>query len=41
LVSFSADGDQISIQQIAQTDPNPPFLAEANFNFSIGQVYDY
>ena len=40
-VSFSADGGQISIQQFDGSNPNPPILAEENYNFTVGQLYDF
>jgi hypothetical protein len=40
-VEFSADGNQVSIQQIDASDPNPPILAEASFDFTLGQLYDF
>ena len=41
LVEFSADGNQVSIQQIDQGNPNPPILVEANYDFAVGQLYDF
>jgi hypothetical protein len=40
-VGFSADGNQVSIQQIDATNPNPPILSETNFNFIVGQSYNF
>lgn len=40
-VVFSADGDQISIQQFTPGQQNPIWLALASFNFTIGQAYDF
>jgi hypothetical protein len=40
-IGFSADGQQVSIQQIDATNPNPPILAEINFNFNVGQLYNF
>ena len=40
-VEFSADGNQVSIQEIDQGDPNPPILVETNFAFTIGLLYDF
>ncbi len=40
-VVFSADGNQISIQQFDPSNQNPTFLALTNFNISVGQPYNF
>jgi hypothetical protein len=40
-VVFSADGDQISIQQFTPGQQNPIFLALTSYSFVVGQPYDF
>jgi hypothetical protein len=41
IVVFSADGNQITIEQLTAGQPNPITLASASFNFTVGQPYNF
>ena len=40
-VIFSADGNQISIQQFTPGEQNPILLGLGSFSFTVGQAYDF